>query len=32
VASLKRWNQIHGSAIQVGQSLTIFTGQSMATN
>ena len=32
VASLKRWNQISGNAIQVGQRLTIFTSQPTATN
>ena len=32
VASLKQWNQIRGNAIQIGQRLTIFTNQTMATN
>jgi len=32
VASLKQWNRIRGSAIQVGQRLTVFTNRSMATN
>jgi membrane-bound lytic murein transglycosylase D len=32
VASLRQWNRIRGNAIQVGQRLTIFTSQPMATN
>jgi membrane-bound lytic murein transglycosylase D len=32
VTSLKRWNRISGNAIQIGQSLTIFTNPSTATN
>ena len=32
VASLKQWNRISGNAIQVGQTLTIFTNQETATH
>ncbi len=32
VASLKQWNQISGNAIQVGQTLTIFTKGATATH
>jgi membrane-bound lytic murein transglycosylase D len=32
VTSLKQWNRISGSAIQIGQRLTIFTSHPTATN